>query len=76
MLIDYQPEQLAAVKSIDHEELVKNAVSTTRTVKTFGVPLVHSTKTRGELGWSPTHQSLVDEFRDGSYLARQAVGNG
>src|SRR6185503_62377 len=43
VLIDYQPEQLAAVRSMDHELLVKNAVSTVRTVKTFGVPVVHST---------------------------------
>ena len=43
VLIDYQPEQLAAVRSMDHEELLKNAVSTVRTVKTFGVPVVHST---------------------------------
>jgi nucleoside-diphosphate-sugar epimerase len=33
-------------------------------------------RARAELGWSPTHQSLVDEFRGGSYLARQAVANG
>src|SRR6201981_2191836 len=43
VLIDYQPSQLAAVRSMDHELLVKNAVSTVRTVKTFGVPVVHST---------------------------------
>ncbi len=28
---------------MDHELLVKNAVSTVRTIKTFGVPVVHST---------------------------------
>ena len=38
VLIDYQPEQIAAVGSMDHEELLKNAVSTVRTVKTFGRP--------------------------------------
>jgi hypothetical protein len=38
VLIDYQPEQLAAVTSMDHELLVKNAVSTVRTGKIFGVP--------------------------------------
>ena len=43
VFIDYQPEQLAAVRSVDHDLLVKNAVSTVRTVKTFGVPVVHST---------------------------------
>jgi nicotinamidase-related amidase len=43
VFIDYQPEQIAAVRSMDHEELLKNAVSTVRTVKTFGLPVVHST---------------------------------
>jgi nicotinamidase-related amidase len=43
VFIDYQPEQLAAVRSMDHALLVKNAVSTVRTVKAFGVPVVHST---------------------------------
>src|SRR6185312_9912600 len=43
VLIDYQPEQIAAVQSMDHGELMKNAVSTVRTVKAFDVPVVHST---------------------------------
>ena len=43
LLIDYQPSQLGAVRSMDHELLLKNAVSTVRTIKTFGVPVVHST---------------------------------
>src|SRR5260370_925843 len=43
LLIDYQPTQVASVRSMDHELLVKNAVSTVRTVKAFDVPVVHST---------------------------------
>jgi nicotinamidase-related amidase len=43
LLIDYQPAQLAAVRSMDHALLMKNAVSTVRTIKTFGLPVVHST---------------------------------
>ena len=43
LLIDYQPAQVASVRSMDHDLLVKNAVSTVRTIKTFGVPVVHST---------------------------------
>src|SRR5712691_10221055 len=43
LLIDYQPSQLAGVRSMDRDLLVKNAVSTLRTIKTFGVPVVHST---------------------------------
>ena len=43
LLIDYQPAQLAAVRSMDRDLLLKNAVSTVRTIKAFGVPVVHST---------------------------------
>jgi len=35
LLIDYQPAQVASVRSMDHELLVKNAVSTVRTIKAF-----------------------------------------
>jgi nicotinamidase-related amidase len=43
LLIDYQPSQLAAITSMDRDLLLKNAVSTVRTIKTFEVPVVHST---------------------------------
>ena len=43
VLIDYQPSQLAAVRSMDRDLLLKNAVSTVRTAKTFRIPVVHST---------------------------------
>jgi hypothetical protein len=33
LLIDYQPSQLAGVRSMDRDLLVKNAVSTVRTIK-------------------------------------------
>src|ERR1035441_7889305 len=35
LLIDYQPSQLATVRSMDHDLLLKNAVSTVRAIKTF-----------------------------------------
>jgi hypothetical protein len=38
LLIDYQPAQLAAVRSMDHALLLKNAVSTVKTIKTSGGP--------------------------------------
>jgi nicotinamidase-related amidase len=40
LLINYQPAQLAGVHSMDRDLLLKNAVST---VKTFAIPVVHST---------------------------------
>ncbi len=43
----YQPAQLAAVRSVDHALLLKNAAWTVRTIKTFGVPVVPSTVNAG-----------------------------
>ena len=43
LFIDYQPNQLATIRSMDPALLLKNAVSTVRAIKTFGVPVVHST---------------------------------
>ena len=43
LLIDFQPQQLGGVRSMDRDLMVKNAVSTVRTIKTVGLPVVHST---------------------------------
>jgi nicotinamidase-related amidase len=42
LVIDYQPSQVAAVRSMDHQLLLKNVVSTVKTAKAFGLPIVHS----------------------------------
>ncbi len=42
LFIDYQPAQLAAVRSMDHALLVKNAVSTVRTIP--GSPITTSAR--------------------------------
>jgi nicotinamidase-related amidase len=43
VMIDYQPSQFAAVRSMDPDLLLENIVSTVKTAKAFGVPIVHST---------------------------------
>jgi nicotinamidase-related amidase len=43
LVIDYQPSQLAGVRSMDRDLLLKNAVSTAKLAKLFGLPIVHST---------------------------------
>src|SRR3954451_17958613 len=75
VLIDYQPEQIAAVGSMDQEELLKNAVSTVRTVKTFGVPVVHSTVNvaSGQVG--PTLPELAELLTDDPPLDRTTVNS-
>jgi nicotinamidase-related amidase len=75
VLIDYQPEQLGAVRSMDHELLLQNAVSTVRTVKTFGVPVVHSTVNvaSGQVG--DTLPELADLLTDDPPLDRTTVNS-
>jgi nicotinamidase-related amidase len=75
VLIDYQPEQIAAVRSMDHDELLKNAVSTVRTVKTFGVPVIHSTVNvaSGQVGG--TLPELAELLEDDPPLDRTTVNS-
>jgi nicotinamidase-related amidase len=75
VLIDYQPEQINTVRSMDHELLLKNAVSTVRTMKTFGVPVVHSTVNvaSGQVG--PTLPELAELLKDDPPLDRTTVNS-
>ena len=74
LFIDYQPSQLAAVRSIDHELLLKNAVSTVRTIKTFGVPVVHSTVNVAS-GQGPTLPELAGLLAEDKPLDRTTVNS-
>jgi nicotinamidase-related amidase len=64
IVIDYQPSQIAAVRSMDRDLLLKNMVSTAKVAKLFGVPIVHSTinvKTgRGQPTLPPLAEVLAD----------------
>src|SRR6202023_4248950 len=64
VVIDYQPSQLAGVRSMDRDLLLKNVVSTAKVAKLFGLPIVHSTinvKTgRGKPTLPPLAEVLVD----------------
>ena len=74
LLIDYQPAQLATVRSMDYALLVKNAVSTVRTIKTFGVPVVHSTVNVAS-GQGPTLPELAGLLTDDKPLDRTTVNS-
>src|SRR5438874_12143788 len=43
VVIDYQPAQVGAVRSMDRDLLVKNVVSTVKLARAFRLPIVHST---------------------------------
>jgi hypothetical protein len=72
LLIDYQPAQIAAVHSMDHEFLLRSAVSTVRTIKTFGIPVVHST-VNVALGQGLTLPELAGLLADDKPLDRTTV---
>jgi nicotinamidase-related amidase len=74
LFIDYQPAQLATVRSMDHALLVQNAVSTVRTIKTFGVPVVHSTVNVAS-GQGPTLPELASLLTDDKPLDRTTVNS-
>jgi nicotinamidase-related amidase len=74
LFIDYQPAQLAAVHSMDHDLLMKNAVSTVRTIKAFGVPVVHSTVNVAS-GQGPTLPELAGLLTEDKPLDRTTVNS-
>ena len=75
VLIDYQPSQLAGVKSMDRDLLVKNAVSTVRTIKTFGIPVVHSTINVATGRGGPTLPELADLLTEDKPLDRTTTNS-
>jgi nicotinamidase-related amidase len=75
LLIDYQPSQLAGVHSMDRNLLVKNAVSTVRTVKTFGIPVVHSTINVASGRGQPTLPELAGLLADDKPLDRTTTNS-
>ena len=64
VVIDYQPAQVVAVRSMDRDLLVKNIVSTVKLARVFGLPIVHSTVNvksgRGKPTVSPLGELLKD----------------
>ena len=75
LLIDYQPAQLAAIRSMDPSLLLKNAVSTVRIIKTFGVPVVHSTVNVATGRGGPTLSELAELLTDDKPLDRTTVNS-
>lgn len=75
LLIDYQPAQVGSVRSMDRELLVKNAVSTVRTIKAFDVPVVHSTVNVASGQGQPTIPELAGLLENDKPLDRTTVNS-
>jgi nicotinamidase-related amidase len=69
-VIDYQPSQLAGVRSMDRDLLLKNVASTVKVAKLFGVPIVHSTINVATGGGKPTLPPLAELLADNSPIDR------
>src|SRR5580704_18191743 len=75
VLIDYQPSQFATVRSMDPDLLRENIVSTVKTVKAFGLPIVHSTVNVASGQQQPTVPELAELLEDTPPLDRTSVNS-
>ena len=73
IVIDYQPNQLQAVGSIDHDLLTRNIVSVARLAKTFDLPIVLSTVNVQTAGAPPTLPALKEVLADDTELDRTSI---
>jgi nicotinamidase-related amidase len=73
ILIDYQPSQFAAVRSMDQDLLLKNIVSTVKVAKLFGVPVVHSTVNVASGRGGPTVPELAELLEDDPPIDRTTL---
>jgi nicotinamidase-related amidase len=64
LVIDYQPTQLESVRSMDHDLLLKNAISTVKLAKLYSVPVVHSTIQVASGRQAPTLPELAELLED------------
>ncbi len=74
LLIDWQPTQISTVRSKDQALLLRNAVSTVRTVA-YGVPVVHSTVNVASGQQQPTVPELAELVRDDEPIDRTGMNS-
>jgi len=72
VVIDYQPNQLKAVTSMDRNLLVQNIISVARIARTFGLPIVVSTVNVAN-GAEPTIPELKEVLADSSEIDRTSI---
>jgi nicotinamidase-related amidase len=74
IVIDYQPSQVQAVMSIDHDLLTRNIVSVARLAKTFRLPIVLSTVNVAN-GQGPTIPELKAVLADAVEIDRTQINS-
>jgi nicotinamidase-related amidase len=73
-VIDYQPSQIETVRSMDHDLLLKNIITTVKIAKLYGLPIVHSTINVAN-GQGPTLDGLAQELADYPPIDRTAINS-
>jgi nicotinamidase-related amidase len=74
VVIDYQPSQIQAVRSIDHDLLVDNIVSVARLAETFHLPVVLSTVNVAD-GQGPTLRELKAVLSEHDEIDRTTINS-
>jgi nicotinamidase-related amidase len=74
LVIDYQPSQIGAVRSIDHDLLLKNIITTVKIANLYGVPIVHSTINVAN-GQGPTLPGLAEELAASPPIDRTQINS-
>jgi nicotinamidase-related amidase len=74
VVIDYQPNQINAVKSMDTELLTRNIVSVARLGKAFGLPIVLST-VNAAAGQGHTLPAIRDVLSDHAEIDRTQINS-
>jgi nicotinamidase-related amidase len=75
VLIDYQPSQFGTVRSMDPDLLRENIVSTVKTARAFGLPIVHSTFNAASGQQQPTVPELAELLEESPPLDRTTVNS-
>jgi hypothetical protein len=75
LVIDYQPTQLESMGSMDHDLLVKNAISTVKLAKLYSVPVVHSTIQVASGREAPTLPELAELLEDDPPVDRTTMNS-
>jgi len=74
VVIDYQPNQINTVKSMDTELLVRNIVSVARLGKTYDLPIVLST-VNAAAGQGPTLAAIKSVLSDNVEIDRTQINS-
>jgi nicotinamidase-related amidase len=75
LVIDYQPSQVGSIRSMDSSLMVKNVVSTVKTAKAFGVPIVHSTVNVASGRQKPTVPELAGLLEGNAPIDRTTINS-